>query len=156
MSAAALWSRLGAAGARAAFWCGLVVFFAVGFSEALGGWRWDEGFRTVAYGLGATGMVAGLAAGALRVPGWAALIGDASYSIYLVHLPAMSLVVKLAKPLGAPWAVPPMVTLVFLVLFAVAAGICVHLLIERQILAAAARLNRAPQPPVPQPAAVDP
>ncbi|TWG93300.1 peptidoglycan/LPS O-acetylase OafA/YrhL [Mesorhizobium sp. J18] len=149
MAAAAAYKRLGPNAAPLALWAGLIIFFSVGFSEVLGGLKWDEGIRTVAYGLGATAMVAGLAAGAVPVPKWIVLLGDASYSLYLVHLPAMSLVVKLAMPFGAPWSIPPMLTLLVLTAAAVAAGLLVHLLIERPILAGTSRLAGPRLPNVP-------
>jgi len=39
--------------------------------------------------------------GRLRVPGWLVLVGAASYSIYLVHNPLISLAVRVLPPLGS-------------------------------------------------------
>jgi len=140
MGAAAVWPKLGTGTARLILCAGLAAFFTVGFSEVLGGWQWHEGLRTLAYGVGAAAMVAGLAGGALPVPKWLLLLGDASYSLYLVHLPAMSLAVKLAHPLGAPWSLPPVVAIILVTAIAVITGVLVHLVVERPILSSAARL----------------
>jgi peptidoglycan/LPS O-acetylase OafA/YrhL len=90
----------------------------------------------IALALPLAGLTWALAGGSamVRVPGWARYLGAASYSIYLIHLPAMSL----AKPfivrlipghlLTSPIAVVP---------FAVAgviAGVVFHALVEKPLL----------------------
>jgi exopolysaccharide production protein ExoZ len=67
--------------------------------------------------------------GRLRVPAWMNFLCDASYSIYLVHFPLLSLTARvcffaLNEPPFPLWAL-----LTLQVLFAVAAGISFHLAI---------------------------
>ena len=62
------------------------------------------------------------------------LLGDASYSIYLVHLPLISMFAKLLCPICTRFSVPQFVPFVLLVLFGTAGGVLVHLYIERPVL----------------------
>jgi exopolysaccharide production protein ExoZ len=78
---------------------------------------------------------AGLSASAPLV-----LLGAASYSIYLIHYPALSLLAKILIRLPSNAVVPTQVTFLLLVVGAVAAGILFYLLIEKPLLA----LFRAP------------
>jgi exopolysaccharide production protein ExoZ len=134
MAAAFVWRRIGLRQAQVVGLGGLVLFLCVGLSESVGGVEWDEGYRTLCYGLGALAMVAALAAGAMNVPAWLVLVGNASYAIYLVHLPVLSLLAKIGSRLGGPWGAPPFVSLVVLVGLAVIAGVLVHLIVEKPLL----------------------
>ncbi len=121
---------------------GIVGFLAVGMSEQYG-INWSLPIRTLGYGLAATASIAALARGAFAVPLWAVFLGDASYSLYLVHLPAMNL---LAVPVGylnlQDWLSPPLMFCI-LVGFAVAAGAAFHLVVERPLLARLATAGRS-------------
>lgn len=99
---------------------------------------------TLPYGLAASGIVIGAVycerAGCLRVPRWAIFLGGASYSIYLLHYPLISVLLKLLNRLdrdGDGWA-----ALVFLALSlaSIAAGCLYHVLVERRLTAASRRL----------------
>jgi peptidoglycan/LPS O-acetylase OafA/YrhL len=96
--------------------------------------------RSLVYGLGSAVALAGAVElerqGRVAVPRFAQLAGDASYSIYLLHLPALSL---LAKLLGRPGLHLPLGLAYLLVpTLAVGAGILLHLWVEKPLLA---RLN---------------
>lgn len=140
MVAATQFSRVGTGLARVLLAAGLAAFLAVGLSEVFGLVRWELGPRTICYGLAAMAMVTGLAAGAVPIPRILVLFGDASYSLYLVHIPAMSLFVKIAVRIGAPWGLPPLAMLVVLVVFCAVAGLAMHLIVERPLLAFLSRL----------------
>lgn len=133
MLAALIATRVGAWPAWPVFTAGALLFLAVGLSETYG-LTWNFSLRTVAYGIGALGIVVGLARGVL--PAWRPLVflGDASYSIYLVHGPALMIVVAVLRRFGAPWGLPPLATLVLISALATAAGALVHVLVERPLI----------------------
>lgn len=131
---------------RAARWCllaGLVIFFSVGASEQLAGIGWNKALRTWCFGVGASLAVTGLAAGAFQPPKWLTFLGDASYSIYLVHIPAISFAGIVFVKLGAPWGLPPLAMMAAMTVYAVAAGAIVHLFIEKPLLSTFGRRRQS-------------
>uniref|UniRef100_UPI0035AF6B3E acyltransferase family protein n=1 Tax=Rhodoblastus sp. TaxID=1962975 RepID=UPI0035AF6B3E len=68
-----------------------------------------------------------------RFPKWSLLLGDASYSIYLVHSMAISAIAMINAKLGHGH-VPPVVLFGGALSVSVAAGVVVHLMIEKPIL----------------------
>ena len=94
--------------------------------------------RTLVYGAASALAIAGAAASERQrgwaVPGWLLLLGAASYSIYLVHFPLLSLIAKLFGLGGLRHAIPAPLAFFIVVGLAVAGGIGFHLLIERPIL----------------------
>jgi len=98
--------------------------------------------RTLLYGLGSALALAGAVElerqGRVAVPRFAQLAGDASYSIYLVHLPALSALAKLLSRPGIREHLPLAVAYALLPALAVGAGILLHLWVEKPLLA---RLN---------------
>lgn len=90
------------------------------------------------YGIAAALIICGAAAierkGGLRAPAIALLLGDASYSIYLVHYPAVVLTCKIIAPLNRDH--PALDTIAFIAVagLAAAAGTAFHLAIERPLL----------------------
>ena len=117
---------------------GVALFFGVGLQDLYAVEPLLKPLRTIGYGLGATLMILGLAelerAGRLAAPGWLKLLGDASYALYLVHIPVLSLATKLLFASGLADSLPHAIS--FFGLFAVAslAGLVFHLLIEKTIL----------------------
>lgn len=134
VAAALTYQRLDVLTARVLLVAGSIGFLAVGLSEAIGDVVWDFELRTICFGLTAAVVVLGLAAGSLRPPAWLTFLGDASYAIYLVHLPALSVLAIVLKKLGAPWDLPPLAMLLFVSLLATGAGAIAHFLIERPVL----------------------
>ena len=90
-----------------------------------------------AYGVGASLSVLGGAAleqeRDLKLPAVVLFLGEASYSIYLVNLPAISLLSKLLSHL--PWQVPGVLLFVVTACLAVGIGIAFHLLVEKPLVA---------------------
>lgn len=83
---------------------GALAFFVVGVAESRG---WIDGYADPArflYGVAAWLFVVGIVErereSELRVPRWLAVLGKASYSIYLVHLLVLGLAYKLFVRLG--------------------------------------------------------
>jgi peptidoglycan/LPS O-acetylase OafA/YrhL len=80
------------------------------------------------------GMATAERKGTLNACGAAVLVGEASYSIYLVHFPAIAALRAVLIGSGAIHAVPGVVVMMVLVVGGVGAGIALHLVAERPIL----------------------
>lgn len=143
--AALCFRRLDLPSARWVLLIGAVAFFGVGISEQLALVDWSKAVRTWCYGIGACLAVMGLAAGAIQPPRWLSFLGDASYSIYLVHIPAISFAGIVLVKLGAPWGLPPLGMMAVMTIYAVAAGAIVHLFVEKPLFSMLSR-RRAPVP----------
>ena len=72
--------------------------------------------------------------GQLRVYAWLALLGDASYAIYLVHYPLLFVLSPRMLNLLPQRHLLVICGMVFLTLLAIAFGVVFHLLIERPLL----------------------
>jgi peptidoglycan/LPS O-acetylase OafA/YrhL len=116
---------------------GALLFVSVGIDEVYLG-AVSRGVGSMLYGLGAAMALAGLVsleqAGHIRSPSALRLIGDASYSIYLVHLPVLSLLAKSDLQMRVAAAVTPTASFVLMTVLAVVPGIGVHLWVERPLL----------------------
>jgi len=84
--------------------------------------------------LGLACMMVGFApweqSASLPWPGWLLLLGNASYSIYLIHNPLVSITQRLAARIGLGWVG----AMVFGVVLSVLAGYVYYLLVERRFL----------------------
>jgi Predicted acyltransferases len=72
--------------------------------------------------------------GRLSVPAWMNCLGDASYAIYLVHFPILSVTARVCFHFSQGTAIPLSAWLTLQVLFAIAVGISFHLAIEKPLL----------------------
>ena len=92
----------------------------------------------VLYGLAAALMVLGLAVlerdWGLRVPGALTFLGEASYSIYLVHFPALSAAVKVTLTLNKLVRAPDSIVFITSASAALVAGVLFHLAIEKPLM----------------------
>jgi peptidoglycan/LPS O-acetylase OafA/YrhL len=70
----------------------------------------------------------------LKPPRLLVFLGDASYSIYLVHFPALSVLAKLAKALHVDAYVPALALFCLLAAGATIVGCLFHLVVERPLL----------------------
>lgn len=124
---------------RALAAAGLAIFAAACVQDVLSGVK-----PTVWLGVGSALLIAGLACaeragrvyGGQRSLQW---LGDASYSIYLVHYPLISVGCKLAVALGLKGEGGGMVAYPVLLVAAVLAGVALHLMVEKPLIR---RLNR--------------
>ena len=98
----------------------------------------NEIWRTIGFGAGCTLALLGVVElerqGRLTTPHWLVLLGNASYSIYLVHFFTLSLLAKLAWASGAA-RLPVDVLFPFMVAAAAASGVLFHVWVERPLLA---------------------
>jgi peptidoglycan/LPS O-acetylase OafA/YrhL len=87
--------------------------------------------RSWGYGLGASLMLLGAVQVELTrkvsIPGFLELLGNASYSVYLVHLPLVSLLCKLLLPLPKEAAFP------IIALLSVAGGFVFYVVFEKPL-----------------------
>jgi len=121
---------------------GVTVFLLAGADQAY--WKAiAEDWRTLIYGLGAMLAIIGVVqlenAGRLTAPAWLRLLGDASYSIFLVHFFVLWFLAKLAWASGAARVVPALVAYLALPCLAIAAGAIFYRAIEVPLVA---RLGR--------------
>jgi peptidoglycan/LPS O-acetylase OafA/YrhL len=87
-----------------------------------------------------TTCVVAEAAGRMTTPRWSVFLGGASYAIYLVHVPALSVLARLDAWLATNWAT----ALLTLTLGALAVGVLYHLLVEVPLLRLARQLLASP------------
>jgi peptidoglycan/LPS O-acetylase OafA/YrhL len=117
---------------------GTTLFLAAGMEEVYVRWLSGDA-RTLLYGLGSalalTGVITLERQGRLRAPRILQLTGDASYMIYLVHFPLLSLLAKIAVGTPALMAIPPIVSYLAMVVLVVGGGILAHLAVEKPLLA---------------------
>jgi exopolysaccharide production protein ExoZ len=114
-------------------------FMAVGVAEWLGWFEPSDPPSTLLYGLTALLVVIGSVRleqeGKMTIPRSTSFVGDASYSIYLVHYPVIVMGVKF-------WGgMPEHLLFTVVVMAAALAGIALHLLIERPLLAFTTRIS---------------
>ncbi len=137
MIVAAVHSRARVPYARAIAVAGAAAFFGAGAVEVCTRWLGESSLQ-MAYGASSAVLVLGLAeaerAGRLRVPEGMVFLGAASYSIYLAHIPALSLIAKVAVRLGLPNAMPHRAAFVLISVAATAACIGYYLVVERPLL----------------------
>lgn len=80
------------------------------------------------------GVIQAERSGLLHAPAWLVFLGDASYSIYLVHFPALSVLAKVAQKLRLDSWMPSPVLFCLLAAAAVGVGCLFHVAIERPLL----------------------
>lgn len=113
---------------------GVAGFLAVGMSEQFVG-PWLLLWRTLLYGVSAALVVGALARAPFPVPRWLVQLGDASYVIYLVHLPVMNCAAVVLAALGVQQLVGPWPMLVGLVAASLVAGVAIRRVVEAPLLA---------------------
>ena len=128
---------------------GVAAFLSTGMLEAYDGplSLWP---RCAGYTLGSALMLAGLVqaerSGTLQTPPWLVYLGNASYSIYLVHFLGLSLLAKLAKAAQLDVYIPGMVLFCLHVIGAIALGCLFHHAVEQPIHAWAKKCFRRTKP----------
>ena len=117
--------------------CGSMLFFGAGLTQLWPGLLRDVQ-QSLLCGLGSAVALLGLIelerSHALRVPAWLMLLGDASYALYLVHLSVLVLLAKLFAHVPHHGALPLALVYPGFAFVAVAAGVALHLLVEKPLL----------------------
>ncbi|ABA81560.1 acyltransferase family protein [Rhodobacter sphaeroides] len=132
---AGCYRRLPAGGTWPLIIAGSTGFLLVGLSEQYLV-VWPLPLRCLAYGIVAAAVIAALARARTTAPAWCVFLGNASYAIYLIHLPAMNILAVPMAMLGLQVWMPPLATLFLLTAFAVVLGALFHQMVERRLLAA--------------------
>jgi peptidoglycan/LPS O-acetylase OafA/YrhL len=115
-------------------------------------WGFVEHFeRMITFGTGSAFAIYGIVAAdikrLIRIPDSVVMLGDASYSIYLVHLPLMVYIILSSGRLGFALPPAPIVFVFYWILLPVALSFAVYVLIERPLLALLRKLfYRTPIP----------
>ncbi len=116
---------------------GAAVFFGAGVDEVWAGVL-PAALRGLVYGIGSTLLLLGALglerSGRLRVPPVLVFLGDASYSVYLVHFVALSLAAKLAVALNERVPMPHALLYVGIASASVGAGLVFHRAVEVPLL----------------------
>jgi peptidoglycan/LPS O-acetylase OafA/YrhL len=136
--------------------CGLTMFLGTGlistYPDAIA-----TRLRSAGFTLGSTLLLAGLVewekTRVVAVPRLVLFLGDASYSIYLVHLLALSVLAKVTMAIRLDSLVPHTILFVGVVAGAIAAGAAFHLYVELP-LRAIGRKKTAPKEQAPVEVAV--
>lgn len=100
--------------------------------HGLSGWSYIIGF-TVGSALIIAGCAEANRTGKLSAPRWLAYLGDATFSIYLTHLPVLSIIAKLCKWLRLDDVVPTMPLFGLHVIGAIAVGCLAYELVEKPL-----------------------
>ncbi|MEL7280456.1 MAG: acyltransferase [Pseudomonadota bacterium] len=129
-----IYTRFSQQASRGLFWIGLAVFLATGLGETVAQAPLPRAVLPLMYGVGSAFMLIGLTRGDFAVPRWLSFLGDASYSIYLVHLPAMNFCAVIIKAGGLHEFLPPFAMLVLIAVIATLVGCIVHVLIEKPLI----------------------
>ncbi|GAA6210043.1 acyltransferase [Cognatishimia sp. WU-CL00825] len=133
--AALVYKHLSQNMARLSFWAGTLLFLGIGLTETMGGMALSENIRPLGYGLGAALAVIGLAQGNLPAPNWLTFLGNASYAIYLVHLPVMNIAAVPLRKLEVHTMIPPLAMLALITVIVTIAGSLAHIYLEKPLIA---------------------
>ena len=121
------------------FWVvvfGVVAYLGLGMQEAYIK-AVPRDVLSLLYGVASVCILTGAAVlelqGKLKVAPFLELLGNASYSIYLVHFPVLSLLAKVFFASGIKDVVPPIIAYIVIAVVAVGAGVVAHLMIEKPL-----------------------
>lgn len=122
---------------------GTILFFAIGMAYNLASDAVSAGLYSIGFGLASMAAIAGLTElerqGRLHVPGFLRRIGDASYSLYLIHFPLLSVMAKVVVSGGVADMLPGGVWLVVFVAVCVSAALLCYRFVERPMIDALGR-----------------
>ncbi len=115
---------------------GLMLFLCVGVAEAYGFVEWYKPLRTILYGLGAAMVLSVTKITGLNTNRFKPLIliGDASYSLYLIHMPFMLICYKVLEKLSLHNILPAPLMFVGLIAAAIAFSVGFYWFVERRLI----------------------
>lgn len=105
----------------------------IAVAMAYPGWPFYQLLFAIGTGLLLSGLATRERLGQLTVPFWAALAGNASYTIYLTHSHIQGVALKIYNRL--PFDLAPQLAFVAILVLSVAVGVGLYLLIEKPLLA---------------------
>ncbi|MGO4714824.1 acyltransferase family protein [Bradyrhizobium sp. 2TAF24] len=118
---------------------GALVFLGTGAHQVLAAQPWPADAAILAFGLSSAIAILGACsferAHGLRAPRVLDAIGDASYSIYLVHLPLLSVYAKALFATGLAMLLPQPVTLVVMLAALIGSGLLFSRIVEMPLIA---------------------
>jgi exopolysaccharide production protein ExoZ len=127
---------------------GLASFLAIGVAENLTLINYWSFFTHFGYGLSAAVLVCGLVAwertGTMLIPTLLVVVGDASYTLYLIHLLVIGALWQMLSHLGLNYELSASTTYIFLVVGATLAALAVRNAIEKPITARVRSLSKQP------------
>jgi len=116
---------------------GISIFLLVGISDVYGLIQWYKPLRTICFGVGASLLLASTSLEKYYKINWPKpliILGDASYSIYLCHVPGLLILSEILERLGMNKLLPPAVIFYGLVTIVIISAIAFYYLIEIHIL----------------------
>ncbi|RQO62339.1 hypothetical protein DBR47_03580 [Paucibacter sp. KBW04] len=113
---------------------GLALFAAMLAFRANGGAVWSPLGCAIAFGLVMSGAAALELKGGLRVPVWLSLLGDASYSTYLLHEHVESYSLRALSKLGFDYLNSPVITFFGVMAVVLSVGLAAYLGLERPLM----------------------
>lgn len=135
--AAAIWTRRTVPHPRILLWGGLTTFLLLGIERSYVKLA-PEDFSSLGFGLASAIIILGISQlerdGTLRSPPLLVLIGDASYSIYLLHFPLISVLAKILSRAPAIKSLPLEMHLACMVMLSVVTGVIFHKVMEKPLL----------------------
>lgn len=117
---------------------GVLVFFTTGLLEAYGIVEYRLDVRTLSYGIAAAAIIAGLASqeasGKIKCPAFLKEIGDASYMLYLVHMPLFTATAVILIKANVGEFIPPWLMTMILVSYSVVVSVILYRYIEKPMV----------------------
>jgi peptidoglycan/LPS O-acetylase OafA/YrhL len=115
---------------------GVTLFLTTGLCEDFCG-PLENWTRLVFFTLGSAVIILGVVeaerTGLIRAPRWLTYFGNASYAIYLVHFPALSIIAKIVKALQLDQLVPEMPLFFMHAIVSIGVGCLFHELVEHPL-----------------------
>lgn len=116
---------------------GFALLLVAGLHRTFAGAPLSPSAYILGFGFAGAAIIAGLVAVEhevkIKIPLSLSILADASYSIYLTHVPVQSIAAKLLFASGAAAILPQAVSFPIIVLVPVLAGVMFHLVVERPV-----------------------
>lgn len=138
IASALLYGRLRVNQARLLTISGMLVFFGAGLLEAYDVVIYRDDIRTLFYGVAAAATIAGLSAleaqGKIKCPNSLKVVGDASYMLYLAHMPVFTATAIVLVKLNVGAIIPPWLMTIILLGYSIIVSIVLHYLFEKPMV----------------------
>lgn len=136
MIARLLHGRIRLAAPLAVMWAGIAAFAGLGLMLDYTDWLGGH-VSVILFGLASTAFVVGSAeaekAGRITAPRGLKLLGDASYALYLVHYPMLSVLARVFM-LAPLRGIPPVIAYVLMTAICIAGAVAFHRFVEKPLM----------------------